>query len=66
MQEIFKPRESSAGCSSVKTRPLYVKMKQLLDLTFRRLYWDPSQPESIYNEENLLKMIKKIDKDMGP
>ncbi|MEW5306191.1 MAG: hypothetical protein WDW36_008675 [Sanguina aurantia] len=66
MAEIFKPRDSSAGCAAVKTRPLYVKMKQLLDLTFRRLYWDPSQPESSYNEENLLKMIKKVDKDMGP
>lgn len=47
-------------------RPLYVKVDLMLDLMFRRLYWDPAQPEVTFNYDNLLKLIKKIDKDLGP
>ena len=30
----------------------------------RRLYWDPSNPTLPFNYDGLLKLIKKIDKDM--
>ncbi len=33
---------------------------------FRRLFWDPSQPEVSFGYDGLLKLIKKIDKEMGP
>jgi len=32
----------------------------------RRLYWDPSNPALPFNYDGLLKLVKKIDKDMGP
>ncbi|KXZ56071.1 hypothetical protein GPECTOR_2g953 [Gonium pectorale] len=63
--DIFRPR-ASAGYNTPKTRPLYVKVEMFLDLLFRRLYWDPSQPEVPFNYDGLLKLIKKIDKDLGP
>jgi hypothetical protein len=63
--EIFKTRDS-AGFSTVKHRPLYAKLELLLDLIFRRLFYDPAQPELQFNYEGLLRLIKKIDKDMGP
>ena len=63
--DIFRPRPS-AGFSAPKTRPLYVKLEMFLDLVFRRLYWDPSQPEVPFNYDGLLKLVKKIDKELGP
>ncbi|GIL66635.1 hypothetical protein Vafri_20126 [Volvox africanus] len=63
--DIFRPR-ASAGFNTPKTRPLYIKLEMFLDLVFRRLYWDPSQPEIPFNYDGLLKLIKKIDKDLGP
>ncbi|KAG2438847.1 hypothetical protein HXX76_005387 [Chlamydomonas incerta] len=63
--DIFRPRPS-AGFTAPKTRPLYVKLEMFLDLLFRRLYWDPSQPEVPFNYDGLLKLIKKIDKELGP
>ena len=63
---IFRPRES-AGMSAVgRLRPLCEKLEVLLDLVFRRLYWDPNGPEMVYSYDGLLKIVKKIDKDMGP
>ncbi len=32
----------------------------------RRLYVDPAQPEAPFNYDGLLKIIKKLDKDLGP
>jgi hypothetical protein len=63
--DIFRPRPS-AGFETPKSRPLYVKLEGLLDLLFRRLYWDPSQPEVAFNADGLLKLVKKIDKELGP
>jgi hypothetical protein len=37
----------------------------LLDLMFRRLFYDPSQPDLPYTKEAVLRMIRKIDKEMG-
>ncbi|KAL6756926.1 hypothetical protein V8C86DRAFT_2637564 [Haematococcus lacustris] len=63
--DIFRPRDS-AGFETPKTRPLYVKLEMLLDLLFRRLYVDPSNPEAPFNYDGLLKLVKKLDKDLGP
>jgi len=62
---IFRMRESG-HLEAPKTRPLYVKVEQMLDLMFRKLYWDPSNPTMPFNYDGLLKLIKKLDKDMGP
>lgn len=63
--DIFRPRES-AGFDAPRNRPLYVKLEMLLDLIFRRLYWDPTNVDIPFNYDGLLKLIKKIDKDLGP
>jgi hypothetical protein len=63
--DIFQPR-ASARFGAPKPRPLYAKLDMLLDLIMRRLYWDPAQPESVFSIEGLVKMVKKIDKDLGP
>ena len=63
--EVFKTRDS-AGFQTIKHRPLYAKLELLLDLIFRRLFYDPGQPELQFSYEGLLRLIKKIDKDMGP
>jgi hypothetical protein len=63
--DIFRTRES-AGLTGTKGRPLYSKIELLLDLIFRRLFWDPAQPEVPFSYDGLLKIIKKIDKEMGP
>jgi hypothetical protein len=65
MPEIFRPRPSARFGAS-KARPLYAKVDLLLDLVFRRLHWDPAQPEVAFSYEGLLRMVKKIDKDLGP
>lgn len=65
MPDIFRPRPS-ARLGAPKARPLHAKLEQLLDLMFRRLYWDPAQPEHAFDPEALLRMIRKIDKDLGP
>lgn len=65
LPEIFKPRPS-ARFGAPKPRPLYAKVDLLLDLIFRRLHWDPAQPEVPFSYEGLQRMIKKIDKDLGP
>ncbi|KAJ9524025.1 hypothetical protein QJQ45_022487, partial [Haematococcus lacustris] len=53
--DIFRPRDS-AGFETPKTRPLYIKLEMLLDLLFRRLYVDPSNPEAPFNYDGLLKL----------
>jgi hypothetical protein len=65
LPEIFRPRPS-ARFGAPKPRPLYPKLELLLDLVFRRLHWDPAQPEVAFSYEGLQRMIKKIDKDLGP
>jgi hypothetical protein len=63
--ELFRTR-LSAGFDAPKSRPLYAKLELLLDLIFRRLYMDPAQPDLPFNYDGLLKLIKKVDKDLGP
>eukprot|EP00803_Ostreobium_quekettii_P006066 evm.model.scf_440.5 EVM.evm.TU.scf_440.5 scf_440:34312-38159(-) len=63
--DIFKTR-ASAELGAEKHRPLYAKLEGLLDLMFRRLYYDPSQPGADFSHDALLRMVKKVDKDMGP
>lgn len=65
LPDIFRPR-ASARFGAPKPRPLYPKLELLLDLTFRRLYWDPAQPGSAFSHEALLRMLRKVDKDLGP
>ena len=43
-----------------------MKLELLLDLMFRRLFYDPAQPESQFSTDGVLKIVKKIDKDLGP
>ena len=63
--ESFRRRESS-GYAAPKARPLHSRIELLLDLIFRRVFWDPAQPEIAFSYDGLLRMLKKIDKDMGP
>jgi hypothetical protein len=65
LPDIFRPR-LSARFGAPKPRPLSAKLELLLDLIFRRLYWDPAQPDSAFSADVLLRMVKKIDKDLGP
>ena len=65
LPDIFRPRPS-ARFGAPKPRPLYAKLDMLLELLMRRLFWDPTQPESVFSEDGLIKIIKKIDKDLGP
>ena len=62
---IFRPRES-AGHAEVKSRHLSDKLEVLLDLIFRRLFFDQEQPEVVFNHDGLLRLLKRIDKDLGP
>jgi hypothetical protein len=65
LPDIFRPRPS-ARFGAPKPRPLYAKLEMLLELLMRRLFWDPAQPESVFSVDGLMKIIKKIDKDLGP
>ena len=65
MPMIFRTRPS-ARFGAPKPRPLYPKLEQLLDLMYRRLYWDPTQPDSSFSVDALLKGVRKVDKEMGP
>jgi len=38
----------------------------ILDLVFRKLHYDASQPESEFSHDCLAKMVKKKDKELGP
>eukprot|EP00873_Tetraselmis_striata_P034657 jgi/Tetstr1/454921/TSEL_041784.t1 len=61
---LFKPRESCI-LHMPKTRPLYAKVDVLLDYIFRRLFYDPTQPEAQYSKDATLRLVRKIDKEMG-
>jgi hypothetical protein len=63
--DIFKLRES-AGFAKEQSRGLEQKLEALLDLMFRRLYFDPEQPHEGFSSDGLLKLLKKIDKELGP
>lgn len=63
--QIFKSRPS-ADLGTEKTRPLVGKLDCLLELVFRRLYHDPLQPDNEFSLDAVLKMIKKLDKGLGP
>jgi hypothetical protein len=65
LPDIFRPR-ASARFGAPKPRPLYAKLELLLELTFRRLYWDPAQPGSAFSHDALLRLLKKVDKELGP
>lgn len=65
MFAFYRPRPS-AQLGVPKTRALVGKLDALLDLMYRRMYHDPSQPENEFNQDALLKMIKKVDKELGP
>jgi hypothetical protein len=64
-RSIFQLRPSCELGAS-KPRPLYAKLDVLLDLVYRRLFWDPAQPAAPFSQEALLWMIRCIDKDLGP
>jgi hypothetical protein len=60
---------AARGSSSIMMgvdSPLGSKVEVLLDLVFRRLFWDPANPGTEFSYDSLLKLIKKVDKDMGP
>ena len=63
---IFRPRDSAGMSARGRLRPLSEKLEVLLDLVFRRLYWDPNGPEQAFSYDGLLKIVKKMDKDLGP
>lgn len=62
---IFRTRPS-ARFGAPKPRPLYAKAELLLNLMYQRLYWDPTQPESSFSVDALLRAVRKTDKEMGP
>lgn len=46
--------------------PLYTKLEVFLDLVFRMLHYDPAETKTEFSHENIFKMIKKKDKELGP
>jgi hypothetical protein len=60
-----RPR-ASVGLTSFKTRPLYAKLELMLDLIFRRIHYDPADNSTPFSHDAVLKMLKKVDKDLGP
>lgn len=59
--EIFRSRPS-ARFGAQKTRPLHVKLEMLLELIFRRMVGSDGGE---YSVDNMQRIVKKIDKDMG-
>ena len=62
---IFRTRPS-ARFGAPKPRPLYAKLELLLDLAFRRLYFDPSDARAEFSADALLKAVRRADKELGP
>ncbi|KAK9816567.1 hypothetical protein WJX72_002063 [[Myrmecia] bisecta] len=62
--DIFKARDS-ARLGATKSRPLYAKLEVLLELIFRRLSFNPAQPNEPYSLDAVIRILKKADKDMG-
>lgn len=58
--DIFKATEAS------KARPLAAKLEILLDLMFRKICYDPTDPGSTdWSTDRVMKVLKKQDKDLG-
>lgn len=63
---IIPRRESGKGFTKAKNRALIVKVEGLLDIIFRKLLFDPSNPTAEFTYEGCLNHVKKIDKNLGP
>ena len=59
MPDILKSRPADL------TRPLYAGLDVLLNLMFRRLAYDPAQPNAAFSSDSCLRAMKRQDKDMG-
>lgn len=51
---------------SVVVYALICQIDGLMDIICRKLYFDPNNPAVLYNEEKLLTLLAKLDKQMGP
>lgn len=47
------------------TRPLYAGLDVMLNLMFRRLAYDSTQPNAAFTSDACLRAMKRQDKDMG-
>ncbi|DBA90981.1 TPA: hypothetical protein ACH3X2_004190 [Trebouxia sp. C0005] len=59
LPEILKPRPMDT------MRPLYAGLDVMLNLLFRRLAYDPSQPNAPFSYDACLRVMKRQDKEMG-
>ncbi|DBA81483.1 TPA: hypothetical protein ACH3X1_007263 [Trebouxia sp. C0004] len=59
LPEILKPRPMDT------MRPLYAGLDVMLNLLFRRLAYDPSQPNAPFTYDACLRVMKRQDKEMG-
>ena len=58
--DIFKATEAG------KARPLAAKLDVLLDLMFRKICYDPSDPSNTeWTTDRVSRVLKKQDKDLG-
>lgn len=64
--EIFRYKGTGVKFEFDYARPLWTKVELLIDLMLRRLFWDPMQPEQQFTVNAVMKMVVKIDKDLGP
>ena len=59
LPEILKPRPMDT------MRPLYAGLDVMLNLLFRRLAYDPAQPNAPFSYDACLRVMKRQDKEMG-
>lgn len=59
LPEILKPRPMDT------TRPLYAGLDVMLNLLFRRLAYDPAQPNAPFSYDACMRVMKRQDKEMG-
>jgi hypothetical protein len=59
------PRRESTAFEAVKTRRLHVKVDSLLQLIFRKLDFDPSVKNYVYEEKRFRKRLAVIDQKLG-
>lgn len=65
MPDLFKVQEAG-GPWAARSRPLAAKLEVLLDLLFRKIVYDPSQPGSTdWTTDSVLRTLRKQDKDLG-
>lgn len=58
--DIFKATDAA------KARPLAAKLEILLDLMFRRICYDPTDPANTeWSTDRVMRVLKKQDKDLG-